>query len=63
MLFKGRYSHGAVINDDEIYIYGGRDEGVCDDILHLDLKGKTWNKKKVNGFIFNYKHFNLFYFN
>lgn len=39
-----------MINDDEIYIYGGKDDDVCDDILHLDLKLKTWNRKKVNGY-------------
>ena len=49
ILFKGRYLHGALIDDEEIYIYGGRDDDICNDILHLDLKGKTWNRKKVNG--------------
>lgn len=48
ILFKGRYGHGALIDNEEIYIYGGRDDDICDDILHLDLKAKTWNRKKVN---------------
>ena len=47
-LFKGRYGHAAVAEDeDTIYVYGGYDTAICDDGLCLDVKKNTWRRQRI----------------
>lgn len=36
-LFKGRFGHASINIDNIIYIYGGYDDGLCEDALQLDV--------------------------
>lgn len=51
LLFKGRYGHSVILDEKDIYIFGGKDDEVCSDILSLNLREKTWKRKKCKGYI------------
>jgi Galactose oxidase, central domain len=37
-------------NEENILIFGGRDDDLCEDILLLNIKDKIWKRKKYNGY-------------
>ena len=42
-----RWGHAAVVNDDKVYILGGRNEQDISDLYYLDFKTEKWSEIKT----------------